>query len=97
MEAHRGRLLQVWGSGRSLIASGHPRARQVAEQCQELEGHWAELERASEAQAQCLQRAVTLRQVGRRGHRARAGGQSQAGSVSGLCGPWDDSRGGGQW
>ncbi|KAF6133107.1 spectrin beta, non-erythrocytic 5 [Phyllostomus discolor] len=62
VEAHRGRVLQVLGSGRSLAASGHPRAQHVAEQCQELEGRWAELERAYEAQAQCLQRAVALQQ-----------------------------------
>ncbi|KAM5340248.1 LOW QUALITY PROTEIN: spectrin beta chain, non-erythrocytic 5 [Glossophaga mutica] len=61
MKAHQGWVL-VLGSGRSLAAPGHPQAQHVAEQCQELEDRWAELEQACEAQAQHLQRAAALRQ-----------------------------------
>ena len=71
LKAHQGRVLQVLGSGRSLAASGHPQAQRVAQQCQELEGRWAELEQACEAQARGLQQAVALQQVGLREHRVR--------------------------
>ncbi|XP_032199248.1 spectrin beta chain, non-erythrocytic 5 isoform X4 [Mustela erminea] len=62
MRAHQGQVQHVLGSGQSLAASGHPEASRVLEQCQKLEGHWAELERTWEAQAQCLQQAVALQQ-----------------------------------
>lgn len=64
MKAHQGQVQQVLGSGRSLAASGHPQAPRILEQCQKLEGRWAELERTCEAQARCLQQAVALQQVG---------------------------------
>uniref|UniRef100_G1MDF6 Spectrin beta, non-erythrocytic 5 n=1 Tax=Ailuropoda melanoleuca TaxID=9646 RepID=G1MDF6_AILME len=62
VKAHQGQVQRVLGSGQSLAASGHPQAPRVLEQCQKLEGRWAELERACEAQAQCLQQAVALQQ-----------------------------------
>ena len=71
VKAHQGQVQRVLGSGQSLAASGHPQAPRVLEQCQKLEGRWAELERACEAQAQCLQQAVALQQVGRRQHVGR--------------------------
>ena len=64
VKAHQGQVQRVLSSGRSLAASGHPQAQHIVEQCQELEGHWAELERACEARAQCLQQAVAFQQVG---------------------------------
>ena len=66
VKAHQGQVQRVLSSGRSLAASGHPQAQHIVEQCQELEGHWAELERACEARAQCLQQAVAFQQVGYR-------------------------------
>lgn len=60
-------------SGWSLAASGHPHAQHIREQCQELEGRWAELEQACEAQARCLQQAVAFQQVGQKKHRVRGG------------------------
>lgn len=65
MKAHQGQVQQVLGSGQSLAASGHPQASHIMEQCQELEGHWAELQQACEERAECLQQAITLQQVGR--------------------------------
>ncbi|XP_032273432.1 spectrin beta chain, non-erythrocytic 5 [Phoca vitulina] len=62
VKAHQGQVQQVLGSGRSLAASGHPQAPRILEQCQKLEGRWAELERTCEAQARCLQQAVALQQ-----------------------------------
>ncbi|XP_057162138.1 LOW QUALITY PROTEIN: spectrin beta chain, non-erythrocytic 5 [Ursus arctos] len=62
VKAHQGQVQRVLGSGQSLAASGHPQAPRVLEQCQKLEGRWAELERACEARAQCLQQAVALQQ-----------------------------------
>lgn len=67
VEAHVGRVHEVLSSGQSLAVSGHPQAQHIVEQCQKLEGHWAELEQACEARAQCLQQAVTVQQVGDRG------------------------------
>lgn len=64
MRTHQGQVQHVLGSGQSLAASGHPEAPRILEQCQKLEGRWAELERMWEAQAQCLQQAVALQQVG---------------------------------
>ncbi|GAB5572546.1 spectrin beta chain [Prionailurus iriomotensis] len=62
VKAHQGQVQWVLGSGRSLAASGHPQAQRVMEQCQKLEGLWAELERTCEVQAQCLQQAVAVQQ-----------------------------------
>ncbi|XP_045863809.1 spectrin beta chain, non-erythrocytic 5 [Meles meles] len=62
MRTHQGQVQHVLGSGQSLAASGHPEAPRILEQCQKLEGRWAELERMWEAQAQCLQQAVALQQ-----------------------------------
>uniref|UniRef100_A0A671DN44 Spectrin beta, non-erythrocytic 5 n=1 Tax=Rhinolophus ferrumequinum TaxID=59479 RepID=A0A671DN44_RHIFE len=59
MKAHQGQVQQVLDFGQSLAASGHPHAPHITEQCQELEGRWAELEQACEA---CLQQAFTLQQ-----------------------------------
>lgn len=64
VKAHQGQVQQVLGSGRSLAASGHPHAQCIVEQCEKLAGRWAELEQACEVQAQCLQEAVVLQQVG---------------------------------
>lgn len=94
MKAHHGQVQQVLGSGQSLAASGHPQAPHIMEQCQELEGRWAELEQACEAQAQCLQQAVALQQVGCREHRIRESGKSRAGSVSEVCRSWGSLGGG---
>lgn len=94
MKAHHGQVQQVLGSGQSLAASGHPQAPHIMEQCQELEGRWAELEQACEAQAQGLQQAVALQQVGCRAHRGRGSGESQAGSVSEVCRAWGSPGGG---
>lgn len=91
MKAHQGQVQQVLDSGQSLAASGHPHAPHIMEQCQELEGRWAELEQACEAR---LQQAFTLQQVGCREHSIRARGKSQAGSVSEACGSWDSLGGG---
>ncbi|EHH63003.1 hypothetical protein EGM_15887 [Macaca fascicularis] len=62
VKAHQGQVQRVLSSGRSLAASGHPQAPHIMEQCQELEDRWAELERACEARARCLQQAVTFQQ-----------------------------------
>ncbi|XP_025775020.1 spectrin beta chain, non-erythrocytic 5 [Puma concolor] len=62
VKAHQGQVQWVLGSGRSLAASGHPQAQRVMEQCQKLEGLWAELERTCEVQARCLQQAVAVQQ-----------------------------------
>uniref|UniRef100_H0XEK4 Spectrin beta, non-erythrocytic 5 n=1 Tax=Otolemur garnettii TaxID=30611 RepID=H0XEK4_OTOGA len=62
VRAHQGQVQRVLGSGRSLAASGHPQAQRITEQCCKLEGRWAELEQACEAQARCLQQAVTFQQ-----------------------------------
>ncbi|XP_030670113.1 spectrin beta chain, non-erythrocytic 5 isoform X2 [Nomascus leucogenys] len=62
VKAHQGQVQRVLSSGWSLAASGHPQAQHIVEQCQELEGHWAELERACEVRAQCLQQAVAFQQ-----------------------------------
>ncbi|KAL4696038.1 hypothetical protein H8957_001690 [Semnopithecus entellus] len=62
VKAHQGQVQRVLSSGRSLAASGHPQAPHIVEQCQELEDRWAELERACEARARCLQQAVTFQQ-----------------------------------
>ncbi|XP_073733567.1 spectrin beta chain, non-erythrocytic 5 [Callorhinus ursinus] len=62
VKAHQGQVQQVLGSGQSLAASGHPQTPRILEQCQKLEGRWAELEQTCEAQAQCLQQAVALQQ-----------------------------------
>lgn len=64
MKAHKGHMHRVLSSGRSLAASEHPQAQLILEQCQKLEGHWAELEQACEARAHCLQQAVSVQQVG---------------------------------
>lgn len=94
MKAHQGQVQQVLGSGQSLAASGHLQGPHIMEQCQKLEGCWAELEQACEARAQCLQQAVTFQQVGCREHRVRARGKSWAGSVSETCKTWDSLGGG---
>ncbi|XP_060228154.1 spectrin beta chain, non-erythrocytic 5 [Meriones unguiculatus] len=63
VEAHRGHVHGVLSSGQGLAASEqHPQAQHLAERCQKLEGHWAELEQACEARARCLQQAVTIQQ-----------------------------------
>ncbi|XP_032107131.1 spectrin beta chain, non-erythrocytic 5 [Sapajus apella] len=62
VRAHQGQVQWVLSSGRSMAASGHPQAPSIVEKCQELEGRWAELERACEAWAQCLQQAVAFQQ-----------------------------------
>ncbi|XP_037360039.1 spectrin beta chain, non-erythrocytic 5 [Talpa occidentalis] len=62
VKAHQGQVQQVLESGRSLAASGHPRAQDVMERCLELEGHWAELEQACGTRARGLQQAATLQQ-----------------------------------
>ncbi|XP_053451516.1 spectrin beta chain, non-erythrocytic 5 [Nycticebus coucang] len=62
VRAHQGQVRRVVGSGRSLAASGHPQAQHIMEQCCKLEGRWAELEQACEAQARCLQQAATCQQ-----------------------------------
>ncbi|XP_064148191.1 spectrin beta chain, non-erythrocytic 5 isoform X4 [Loxodonta africana] len=62
VKGHRGQVQQVLGSGQSLATSGHPHAQNIREQCQKLEGRWAELEQACAAWAQCLQQAVASRQ-----------------------------------
>lgn len=49
VKAHQGQVRRVLGSGRSLAASGRPQAQHIVEQCQKLEGRWAELEQACEA------------------------------------------------
>lgn len=64
VKTHLGHVHRVLRSGQSLAASGHPQAQHIVEQCQKLEGHWAELEQACEARAHCLQQAVTVQQVG---------------------------------
>ncbi|KAM7154753.1 LOW QUALITY PROTEIN: spectrin beta chain, non-erythrocytic 5 [Molossus nigricans] len=55
-ESPQGQVLQGLRSGRKLAASWHPQGQPV-DQCQELEGRWAELEQVCEAQAQGLQQA----------------------------------------
>ncbi|KAM6181713.1 LOW QUALITY PROTEIN: spectrin beta chain, non-erythrocytic 5 [Erethizon dorsatum] len=62
MRAHHGQVQQVLSSGRSLVASGHPQAQHIMEQCRELEGRWAELEQACEACTHSLQRAAASQQ-----------------------------------
>ncbi|XP_069348326.1 spectrin beta chain, non-erythrocytic 5 [Eulemur rufifrons] len=62
VKAHWGQVQRVLGAGHSLGASGHPQAQHITEQCRKLEGRWAELEQACEAQAQSLQQAVALQQ-----------------------------------
>ncbi|KAF4017333.1 hypothetical protein G4228_009075 [Cervus hanglu yarkandensis] len=61
--AHQGQVQRVLGSGRHLAASGHPQAQHIVERCQELEGRWADLEQACEAQARHLQQAAALQQA----------------------------------
>ena len=63
MGARQGQVQQVLGSGRHLAASGHPQAQDIMQRCQELEGRWADLEQACEAQARHLQQAAALQQV----------------------------------
>lgn len=87
VKAHRGQMQRVLGSGWNLAASRHPEAQHITEQCQKLEGRWAELEQACEARAQGLQQAATLQQVGCRGHGVRGRSQSVA-SVSNVCRTW---------
>ncbi|XP_055291885.1 spectrin beta chain, non-erythrocytic 5 [Moschus berezovskii] len=60
VRAHKGQVQRVLVSGRHLAASGHPQAQHIVERCQELEGRWADLEQACEAQAQHLQQAAAL-------------------------------------
>ncbi|XP_037691030.1 LOW QUALITY PROTEIN: spectrin beta chain, non-erythrocytic 5 [Choloepus didactylus] len=62
VKAHQGWVQRVLGSGQSLVASRHPQAQHITEQCQKLEGRWAELEQACEARAQSLGQAVALQQ-----------------------------------
>ncbi|XP_049989135.1 spectrin beta chain, non-erythrocytic 5 [Alexandromys fortis] len=62
LKAHVGRMHEVLSSGQSLAVSGHPQAQHIVEQCQKLEGHWADLEQACEARAHCLQQAITIQQ-----------------------------------
>uniref|UniRef100_A0A8C2VDR6 Uncharacterized protein n=1 Tax=Chinchilla lanigera TaxID=34839 RepID=A0A8C2VDR6_CHILA len=62
VRAHGGQVQQVLGSGQSLVASGHPQAQHIMEQCRELEGHWAELEHACEAHIHSLQRVAASQQ-----------------------------------
>ncbi|CAO2579266.1 Spectrin beta chain, non-erythrocytic 5, partial [Lemmus lemmus] len=62
VKAHVGHVHGVLSSGQSLAVSGHPQAQHIVEQCQKLEGHWAEVEQACEARAHCLQQAVTVQQ-----------------------------------
>nr|XP_021524474.1 LOW QUALITY PROTEIN: spectrin beta chain, non-erythrocytic 5 [Aotus nancymaae] len=62
VRAHQGQVQRVLSSGRSMAASGHPQTPSIVEKCQELEGRWAELERACEVRAQCLQQAVAFQQ-----------------------------------
>jgi uncharacterized Ntn-hydrolase superfamily protein len=69
VRAHQRQVHQVLDSGRNLAASGHPEAQCLTEQCQKLEGQWAELEQACAAQTHCLQRAATFQQVGCRQRR----------------------------
>lgn len=64
MKGHVGHMHRVLSTGQSLAASGHPQAQHILEQCQKLEGRWAELEQACEGRAHCLQQAVTAQQVG---------------------------------
>lgn len=63
VRAHQGQVRWVLGSGRYLAASGHPQAQHIMERCQELEGRWADLEQACEAQARHLQQAAALQEV----------------------------------
>ncbi|XP_038962424.1 spectrin beta chain, non-erythrocytic 5 isoform X3 [Rattus norvegicus] len=58
VKGHVGHMHRVLSTGQSLAASGHPQAQHILEQCQKLEGHWAELEQACEGRAHCLQQAV---------------------------------------
>ncbi|XP_076983663.1 spectrin beta chain, non-erythrocytic 5 [Tamandua tetradactyla] len=62
VKVHQGQVQRVLGSGQNLVASGHPQAQHIMEQCQELEDRWAELEQACEAGAQCLEQALALQQ-----------------------------------
>ncbi|XP_007933521.1 spectrin beta chain, non-erythrocytic 5 [Orycteropus afer afer] len=62
VKAHEGQVQRVLGSGQSLAASGHPHAQHIKEQCQRLEGCWAELEQACAAWSQCLQQAAASHQ-----------------------------------
>ncbi|XDA78301.1 hypothetical protein R6Z07F_008401 [Ovis aries] len=62
VRAHQGQVQRVLGSGRHLAASGHPQAQHIVERCQELEGRWADLEQACEAQARHLQQAAALQE-----------------------------------
>uniref|UniRef100_A0A286XUZ7 Spectrin beta, non-erythrocytic 5 n=1 Tax=Cavia porcellus TaxID=10141 RepID=A0A286XUZ7_CAVPO len=62
VRTHHGRVQQVLGSGQSLVASGHPQAQHIMEQCRELEGRWAELEQACEAHTHSLQQAAASQQ-----------------------------------
>lgn len=64
VKGHVGHVHRVLSYGQSLTASGHPRAQHIVEQCQKLESHWAGLEQACEGRAHCLQKAVTVQQVG---------------------------------
>lgn len=63
VRAHQGQVQRVLGSGRHLAASRHPQAQHIVERCQELEGRWADLEQACEAQARHLQQAAALQEV----------------------------------
>lgn len=65
LEAHQAQVQWVLDSGQSLAASGHPQAQRATEQCHKLEGSWAELQQACVAQAQRLQQAEAVQQVGR--------------------------------
>ncbi|XP_061286842.1 spectrin beta chain, non-erythrocytic 5 isoform X2 [Bos javanicus] len=62
VRAHQGQVRWVLGSGRHIAASGHPQAQHIMERCQELEGRWADLEQACEAQARHLQQAAALQE-----------------------------------
>uniref|UniRef100_A0A452DXD2 Spectrin beta, non-erythrocytic 5 n=1 Tax=Capra hircus TaxID=9925 RepID=A0A452DXD2_CAPHI len=62
VRAHQGQVQRVLGSGRHLAASRHPQAQHIVERCQELEGRWADLEQACEAQARHLQQAAALQE-----------------------------------
>ncbi|KAM6202501.1 spectrin beta chain, non-erythrocytic 5 [Rhynchocyon petersi] len=60
VEAHQGQMQRVLASGWSLVASGHPHAQHIREQCKTLEGRWAELEQECVVWAQRLQQAVVF-------------------------------------
>ncbi|XP_023568382.1 spectrin beta chain, non-erythrocytic 5 [Octodon degus] len=62
VRVHHRQVRQVLDSGQRLVASGHPQAQHIVEQCQELEGRWAELEQACEAHTHSLQSAAASQQ-----------------------------------